>query len=321
MLTTLVGGDVFEYRDASNNFIRIKVTGDAIIELIAGVVDVSLTDQPIILGDMPGQYVKSNAGKEGSDVLGGVGGADGVELVTSDPGFFGTVPPNPISITNPSGFSGVVTGPSDGVDLQGLAVSAGGTTYAFNSGVSDETKQDTLVRLNNDDAQGTQVATIEGATLRDDILSSLNQSLTQVHATAIDPFSGTIYAVSESSSSRLFRIDPNTGVTTFVGNITNTSTGKALKGVAAMAFNNSGKLLIAVDDFDGDSSVDTSKIGVIVDNKTVFPTADPAIVEVDQVTGTFTNADASPIVNAGGEFKTTRFSWAWTKASPMTRAC
>lgn len=302
MLTTLVGGDVFEYRDASDNFIRIKVTGDAIIELIAGEVDVSLAEQPIILGDMPGQYVSSDAGKERSDVLGGVGGADGVEVVTSDPGFFGSFSPNPINVTNPSGFSGVVTSPGDGLSLEALAVSASGTTYAFNSGTSDASKQDTLVRLNNDDAQGTQVATVEGATLRDDVLSSLTQSLTQVNATAIDPFSGTIYAVSETSVSRLFRIDPTTGVTNFVGNLTNTTTGRPLNGVAAMAFNNSGQLLIAADDFDGNSTVDGSGIGVIVDNKTVFPTADPAIVRVDTSTATFTNGDVSPIINAAGEF-------------------
>src|ERR1041385_6733395 len=74
LLTTLVGGDVFEYIDATGKTIRIATAGDIIAEVVAADID---DQNNVVLGDMPGTFIDSAIGKTGTDILGGRGGAGG----------------------------------------------------------------------------------------------------------------------------------------------------------------------------------------------------------------------------------------------------
>ena len=96
LLTTLVGGDIFEFKapdptdpDGEGVTIRVVITGDTIVELIGADVRLEPDEfgnlrQVVNLGDLPGTiYGEDSAAgsdniEDGIDVLGGVGGADGV---------------------------------------------------------------------------------------------------------------------------------------------------------------------------------------------------------------------------------------------------
>ncbi|RKY26825.1 MAG: hypothetical protein DRP83_03515, partial [Planctomycetota bacterium] len=105
LLTTLVGGDVFEYQDANEQIIRISLGGDVIAEFIGADIDTSssASAQELVIGDLPGTFVSSDIGRTGADILGGIGGADGVELIGATP------------ITEPVGFS------ADGININAIA--------------------------------------------------------------------------------------------------------------------------------------------------------------------------------------------------------
>ena len=76
LLSTLIGGDVFEYFTAGGQTVRVSLDGDIIAEFIAA--DLDPSNNPI-LGDIPGRIYESTTGRAGADILGGVGGGDGVE--------------------------------------------------------------------------------------------------------------------------------------------------------------------------------------------------------------------------------------------------
>ena len=91
LLTTLVGGDIFEFRapdpnspDGLGPTIRVVVEGETILELIGADIGAG---NILDLGDIPGRLYGFNGRigtgyTGGADVLGGVGGLDGVAPVT-----------------------------------------------------------------------------------------------------------------------------------------------------------------------------------------------------------------------------------------------
>lgn len=128
LLTTLVGGDIFEYIDSQGQTVRVVLEGDAIIELIGGDINNSIVpsaDDPssaLILGDLPGYIYQSDLGRVG-DIAGGLGGADGVELRAT------------INITDNvnAGGGGTVSSPSDRISISALATHPDtGNTWGVN---------------------------------------------------------------------------------------------------------------------------------------------------------------------------------------------
>lgn len=119
LLTTLMGGEVFEYIDARGQTVRVTLEGDIIAELIGG--DIDNTSNELILGDLPGYIYSSTLGREGA-VNGGLGGADGTELLGQ------------IKITDPlNGSPGSLTGPADLLNIQALGTHPStGNTWAMN---------------------------------------------------------------------------------------------------------------------------------------------------------------------------------------------
>src|SRR3954454_4657383 len=82
LLTTITGGDTFTYQDPSGAIVRITLGGGAntAVELIGATSDPSSntsTNQAPALSQLPGRRVTESG--QIIDVLGGVGGADGVE--------------------------------------------------------------------------------------------------------------------------------------------------------------------------------------------------------------------------------------------------
>lgn len=127
LLTTLMGGDIFEYIDSQGQTVRVVVEGDAIIELIGGDINNSIIPNAsdpstaLVLGDLPGYIYQSDLGRVG-DIAGGLGGADGVELV------------GVINIDDAvNGQPGDVSGPSDDITINALAThSTTGRNWAVN---------------------------------------------------------------------------------------------------------------------------------------------------------------------------------------------
>ncbi|MBN1553168.1 MAG: hypothetical protein JXA11_00365 [Phycisphaerae bacterium] len=226
LLTTLVGGDVFEYMDAGGEIVRIALEGDLIVELIAA--DVYLDpngDQAILLGDMPGEFTgDSTSGRAGVQILGGIGGADAVDLI------------------------GSITGMPDGFSMTALATSdaqSNGESYGF--AVTDENgvKKVRLAYLDVPDNAGDVPATttfLQSATLNDDTVE-LNDGANPPNATpftydatgcAINEATGYIYfaANDSGSGSTLYRVDSNSGETVSIGAINDAGTNLSVTGLA-----------------------------------------------------------------------------------------
>ncbi|MDP6153689.1 MAG: choice-of-anchor L domain-containing protein, partial [Phycisphaeraceae bacterium] len=259
LLTTLVGGDAFEFRapdptnpDSEGPTVRVVVSGDTIVELISADIDISSDpeNQELLLGDVPGRIFSARESfdpvferiggltgriltdfENGVDVLGGVGGEDGVIPVTliDNPGAGTPIidPDNP-NFNIPQSNEG-----NDNLALQALAdldLLGNGSTYAFNVGsvnINDENR--TLVQLISLDAEGetpdlraegTVEAILQQATLSEDIAAQLTQSIGTVTAFAVDSTTGLSYAVANNS---LLTINRNSGLVTVIGDIANAS--------------------------------------------------------------------------------------------------
>ena len=231
LLTTLFGGEVFEYRSPDplnpeevGPIVRIMVDGQATLELIAADIDDA---NQAVLGDMPGVITQSDLGRAGTSILGGIGGQDGVDLIGSTP------------IVDPQLALGNIPFVADGnddLDLQALATNDDGETFAFNVptvalGDSDDRQLIQLVQLSNTTGDATVRTSLQQATLAEDVMANLSLTIGDVQAFAIDPTSHLAYAVSGAD---LFQIDRTTGVVTFVGPISSGGfTFAALPGVGA----------------------------------------------------------------------------------------
>lgn len=291
LLTTLVGGDIFEYIDASGTTIRIATTGDLIAEIIAADID---DQNQIILGDMPGIFLASDIGRTGTEVLGGRGGGDGVEPVTlsgsaltpvTDPDF------GPLSI-------GVPLAGTDNISFAALASRSpqdGGGTYGFNFGTAPNILGDDrdiiqLVRFDTPDLNGdgfntgnaTVQAMLHQATLREDNFA-LSTDLGTVHAFAADPTQpGFAYALNTEGA--LFRVSTVDGTVTAIGDVTNG--GITLTDVRAMDFDAAGVMHLLVQESDNDPAADASGLPVFLGSN---PNRDVALLRVDKSTGVVTS--------------------------------
>ena len=227
MLTTLLGGDVFEYQDAndSEHIIRIALDGDIIAEFIAADLD---PQNNIILGDIPGLITASTTGRAGATILGGIGGADGVELIGA--------------------ILGDAVPAGDDLSLQALAsmdVRGNGATYAFNIATIHDDATDTdiltiqLLKLDPPavipgDVNTTVESLLQQSSLGSDIIIDLSAAIPgDVTAFAIDPASGLAYA---ASADTLYSINRVSGFVTSIGLID----AGAITGVNAIAFRNVG---------------------------------------------------------------------------------
>lgn len=162
LLTTLVGGDVFEYMDASGGIVRVALNGDLIVELIAA--DIDDQNQPL-LGDMPGEITGSALGRAGTEILGGIGGADGIELIGPIVDYVpsaGTEPPVVIDLPEEFSIDGLAT-----ADAVGNAITTG-FTVADEDGVQKIRLLELSASTNSTDVSANTLAFLQFATLKDD---------------------------------------------------------------------------------------------------------------------------------------------------------
>ncbi|MHC4294560.1 MAG: hypothetical protein ACYSTL_03145, partial [Planctomycetota bacterium] len=139
LLTTLFGGDVFEFL-APGGTVRITLEGDVIAELIGA--DIALGSfiddhgnfvarNTEILGDVPGMFISSDLGRDtgyrigGAEFgryLGGLGGRDGVQLIGQTP-----ITGSPNDWDFPWNIEGM-----EEINIQGIGTNAAGETRGFN---------------------------------------------------------------------------------------------------------------------------------------------------------------------------------------------
>ncbi len=309
LLTTLIGGDVFEYIDADGQTVRIATSGDTVAEIIAA--DIDDENNPV-LGDMPGTFLGSSIARGGTDVLGGRGGLDGV------------APIGPTPIDDPIAPAFQI--PTDGNDATGAGenniraiatrdtISGDGQTWGINVGDVDFLGDDrTLVQLVEFDApdafgnaeitgDGLARAWLHQATLGEDVVDDTDDNFAAMQDFAVDPTTGLAYAVNETAAgSVLFSINLDDGTSNEIGPITNTDAGAPVSGVKAIAFDSTGQLFVLMRDFDGDPTADAS--GLPVDNETPPGTSnlDVALVRVNKGNGEFNNSLAQSVLVNGLE--------------------
>src|SRR5690606_25383103 len=196
LLTTLVGGDTFQFIDVHGQVVRITVNGDAIVELIGAHTD----GQNLFLGDLTGGFVSSEVGKEGSRV-----GPDGVELLTSLSIIDGVDP----NFSIPWQGAGV-----NEINLQALASNSNGDLYAIN--VLEANVGGTLQKI----VQLIEIDTVAGVgNVTFHLQNDLPADIEAIRAAAFDPNNpDMLYFVGETDGiDRLYTVNVQNGVVTEVG--------------------------------------------------------------------------------------------------------
>jgi hypothetical protein len=301
LLTTLMGGEVFEYQNEAEETIRVALGGDIIVEIVGADVD---DQQRLHTGGLPGTVFSSTAGRNMTHIQGGHGGVFGVELIGETPVDEPAASP-PLDV----GYD-LLTVPDDEINLDGLASMGqvgSGATYAFNIGsVTVNGEDTTVIQLASvstlpGNATATVEAMLHGARLNEDTMANiLPTPIANPTAFSVDPITGIAYTV---GGNHLWSVNRFTGVATDLGFITNTDTGNAIAGVSAIEFDATGQLYIITNNFDGDATVDASgrPVGTDFDGNPVSAELDTALVAVDKAAATFANADAVPITVGGLE--------------------
>ena len=139
LLTTIHGGDVFEFADASGVINRVNAYGPASaqFDLIGATLlpdPTSPTGQSPVLNEVPGRIIRPDGTV--IDQLGGIGGADGVELIQVITG----APESNTDLRNPninnagsSAFAAPqAVAPSAAINVAQLSSNSKGKTYGFN---------------------------------------------------------------------------------------------------------------------------------------------------------------------------------------------
>ncbi|MBI1337458.1 MAG: hypothetical protein GC164_10905 [Phycisphaera sp.] len=310
LLTTLIGGDSFEYVAANGDIIRVTTTGDLIAELIAS--DIDDLNQ-LLLGDMPGVITSSDlTGRSGASSRGGLGGQDGVEGVgTTDITDVENDAANALNLDELD-ITQSFTAASANINVTAIASQSaanGGHIYGFNLGngsiANSARPLIQLVEFDTPDSFGTtdtsanaQVeAVVHQATLREDRPAALSTALGNVEAFAVNPVNGQAYAIieNESAGSQIVSVDTATGAVGAAATITNTSDGAALRNVKAMAFNSSGTLFILTQDYDPTNVPDPDIVDQNVNEAALVRISNPA-------TATFTDDDVQLILDNGQQF-------------------
>jgi uncharacterized protein (DUF2141 family) len=302
LLTTLYGGDVFDYQQASGQQVRIDVQGNTVVEVVGAVVD---DRNNVLLTDVPGHLFTAANGRTGLNLLGGISGLRGLELIgptgTTDPGY------GPGNIGAPDG-----TRTPTELNFGAIASRANGDTFGFNYGEVTILNQPTrkliqLAKLNTGTGAGTVTAMIQEASLQEDVGAALSQLLPNIGDVAYDPTTDRIYAINEENGqSILYGVNRLTGLVQRVGPITNQTTSNPLSDVQAMAFDSSGQMYILTRDYDGNPNVDAD--GLLISNDPITnPTPPPdtlpntspldvALVKVNKAIASFTNANVQSIL-------------------------
>jgi hypothetical protein len=197
MLTTLVGGDIFEYRQANGDTVRIVLRGNIVAEAIGASIDNTAStpnNQVVRINDLPGTFY--NAGKFGTEVLGGVGGADGVELLS------------PISINDPINPAGSFTFEQEGlesINIEAVASDSTGRLYGFNVvdiPIGTGTGTQRLVQLLQFDTTS-QVATVVanlGPAFNTQGNFNRVEGVNRIAGADFDPITGRLFFVAEGVS-------------------------------------------------------------------------------------------------------------------------
>ncbi len=275
LLTTLHGGESFEYHqaDPSNPLglgaqIRVSINGDATVELITADFLTDGTGQ-IEFGDTPGRILPFDnlapAGgplsRSDTDVRGGIGGADGLELIGPIAPIFdpsGAVPPPP----NAGAINVTAIASQDAVK--------GGNTYGFNQFTVNVNNTPvphvTLLELDNSSGQGQVASSLHAARISaaDDIASFVDidgnpEAIFGISAMAFDETTGLGYLIADvAGADHLFRFSRFSGLIEDLGAITNTTTGNTLNDIEAMAIAPNGTLYFITSDYDGDPTADAS---------------------------------------------------------------
>ncbi|MDP7692241.1 MAG: hypothetical protein QGG89_10410, partial [Vicinamibacterales bacterium] len=246
LLTTIVGGERFEFiapdptdPDADlidQPLIGVSVGGDAIIEVIAADID---DENLLVFGDAPGLIVRSDIGRDGIPVLGGLGGVDGIELI------------GPTPISDNAFLEGNIPVDNEDSELNNLQAIASrdplgfGDTYGIN--VSTVQIPETggrdivqLVQLDNLDGLATVRAMLHQATLGEDVAATLSSPITDVEAVAVSP-TGVAFAIGDvGGESSLFQINRVNGVVTPIGLLN----GGGISDVRAMAIDSASRMFV-----------------------------------------------------------------------------
>ncbi|MFW6058954.1 MAG: hypothetical protein ACODAQ_02160, partial [Phycisphaeraceae bacterium] len=225
LLTTLFGGEIFEYQDAEENTIRVALEGDGlIVELIGGEAD---EDGTLRLGDLPGRIISSfDPSREGINIGGGLGGEEGVNVIGETP----VLDLSPFGL----GTFTLTDGPNEAINIEALAGETDeGEMFGFNFGTVDVEGETLpliqLVRMDandedlsfdsdgdgepdpgsNGDAEGFVNAILSQATLGGDVEQELSGDFDEVFgidAFSVDPDDPDIaYALSEGQLYKIFR--------------------------------------------------------------------------------------------------------------------
>ena len=236
LLTTLFGSETFEFRAAgppapntNGPAIRVALGGDVVAEFIA--TDINASNN-LVFGDIPGFILESDLGRENTEILGGFGGADGVE------------PIGPTIITDSADPLGNIDDP-DIIHIEAIAsreALLGGQTFGFNRSDVDIAPGVTrtfvqLLELDNVTGAASVAATLHQASLGPDVMASLSGDpmYGPINAFAVDPTTGLGYAVDLTSN--LYEINRFTGEVTQIGNL-------APDNVNSMAINSTGQMFI-----------------------------------------------------------------------------
>jgi len=341
LLTTLFGGDVFEYTTANptdplngGGDVRIALEGDIVAEIVA--VDIDDQNQAL-LGDTPGVITSSDF-RSGAEFLGGRGGADGIETIDYASGGNGDTP---IS-DNSEQLGSIPMNQGAQINFQALASSGAensGLTYGFNVGTATQGGNSRqvvqLAQLSNVDGDAAVQAVFHQGTLQRDTdtgqaMSDLNDGagaavdLGRVDAFAVDPLTGLGYAVAnEGGDAVLYQVNRFAGVATQIGTVTNTTTGNALAAnqLLAMEFDSNGELFFLTSDFGGQGSGDDSGVpDFFSEGQNPQPQnadRDVALVRLGMPTGggfdaNFTNGDVNVITRLDEEGRTIEAGLAYT---------
>lgn len=206
LLTTLVGGDIFEFTspDPANPTQRITnriiLSGNITAELIGGSID-PLTGQ-VVISDVPGAFLQSQirgipfSNVPQAPVLGGVGGGVGVQAVGGGMTINSPAPFNPQGQVN-------YTGGSAAFNVRTLAVAPDGTYYAFNivkigtQGQAGEQSIVQLLRVSQDGSTATVIAELNPriSTLTTGSNFVDANGTEAITAAAFDPVSGRLFFV------------------------------------------------------------------------------------------------------------------------------
>lgn len=203
LLTTLMGGDVFEFIDVNGQTVRIGVDGNAIVELIGA--NTGGTGS-LTLGDLPGDFINSETGRTTFNFL-----TDGTQLIgitnINTPSWV----PADAERTNEINLAGLATQNVDGGDP------TYGSTYAIDIGtyeISEGTEETylQLVQLNNNTGTGTPVSQLMDP---DGNPFSLDDS--SVTAAAFRPMDGDAgagrlyFVLTNADEHRLYSVDVSGG--------------------------------------------------------------------------------------------------------------